>query len=247
MVYFHIRRVPDLLSSAHPVTEALDHVPVVRVVKFVAVPPQVEQAGTPGSGAEEGVAQFGKTRVPVMAGGVPGEEILRKVEFFGGYRRAGVHDAQRLQPFAHLRDVGAVGIGHSAHGRAGDLFQRHAVQHGFSHEHVGRYLLHEGMGIAVAGDLHSPVYFPYLVGRQPGDMAALRPGPSVHQASVQVEGAPDAMVFHDPDQPDIRGYPIVITQRKRPFPSTRKKHTVHACSPFRRRIPRGSAVSSISL
>ena len=113
--------VPDVLFAADVLGEALDDVPVVVVVKLVAVTPDVEKP------ILRRVARFGGDKllgkrhqlgVVVMTSGVEGKPILRKSEAERAVYRAGIGDATGIEHLDGLVVKVAVGVRHTARQRA---------------------------------------------------------------------------------------------------------------------------------
>ena len=205
--------------------KALHHIPVPVHVEFVGVAPEVEQPGQteerfPGA---ELLGQRHQLRVPVVAGGVPGEEIPRQVKSMGGSDRAGIADPGGPEHGEHPIVVQAEGIGVSPDGIRHQRLQRRAVLQD----------LPQRRG-AAAGKrrVPDPVSRHLVVLVERGDFPggdrrdvhvdavqhhALLPA---QQAGVQVEGTADAVPVHHLHQAAVLQHAVVIAQRQRsPLPS----------------------------
>ena len=86
IVYIDIRCVPDIVSAARILTEALDNLPIVVIVKFIAVSPQIEHLRIAVSvrNLNKALDKLHKPWVIVMAGGVKLQPDFGEIEILRG-------------------------------------------------------------------------------------------------------------------------------------------------------------------
>ena len=126
LVNFHIGGVPDILPATHKFGKFLNHMPVVVIVKLIAVSPNIEQHGrTPQiyRGSEEFLRQLHKLRVFVVAGGIQLQPVLGEMETVRRADSTGIGHATHIQNVDDCIIVNTVGIGHTPHNRAEIGFQ----------------------------------------------------------------------------------------------------------------------------
>ena len=121
VVNFDVGSVPDIVPAAGVGGEFFDDIPVVIVVEFVAVAPEVEHpvlGSVAGLFLHEFPGSIHQVRTFVMVGGVEGQPVFGEAERFCGFGGAAIADAAGFQGFQHRVAVGAVGIGHPPGKRA---------------------------------------------------------------------------------------------------------------------------------
>ena len=156
----------------------------------------------------------------MVAGGVPGEEILRDIEAVGGMDGPGSLVARQGQKLHHLLVEAAVGIGKHLQGPARELLQPTAVLDDLVHSKGGAHGFQRGMVQAVARDFMAPVDLGHFFLRNFGAVQrSLHAGPgaacSAAQGTViQVEGAFQAVLPEQLGKTPVLNHAVVIAQGK---------------------------------
>lgn len=123
-----ICRVPNILLAAHFLAEGADDLPVVMLLKLVAMSPQVEQLQPEWQfPRKEAVAQLVQLRVIVMASWVEAQPFVGNLKVVGADDSAGISNAAGAQGVDGFVAVCAVRVRKAADDFAKQLFQIIAV------------------------------------------------------------------------------------------------------------------------
>ena len=154
---FNVGAVPHVIPAADERAEVLHELPVVIIVKLVAVAPYIHEIEVLLFEQRIECLAVLEQAVLVMTGRLPAVRVFRQCEAVGGTNHAGVADAaQRQKPF-DVFGQRAVGIAQAAYRIAGVFFQCSAVSQDFFGD-FGQGTARDGrMRDRVAGDFMSAV------------------------------------------------------------------------------------------
>ena len=129
VVDFNVGGIPDVIVVGDFFGESLDAVPVILLVKFVGVAPDIEEVGVEAAfgEAQKFLGEGEEVSFIVVAGGTEAEPVLGNAEVHGGLNSAAIDDACGFEGIYGIVVKVAVGVGTATDDLAKHFFQQFSV------------------------------------------------------------------------------------------------------------------------